>query len=155
MHRSRQTHRRGSFSRRVASQSDEENRRYTARGEVRSAYFKNCDLAVPGSPRSSTLMSPRIRCFASTFSLSFSPPIDSNWPPNSAIAIAIFTSAWPKSDGAIELRRRRSNSGSAANPRIYARFPAAIQRPARPRATARCSPSRPSSATRCWPRLRC
>ena len=50
------------------------------------SYFKNCDLAVPGSPRRSTFMSPRNLCFPSTF---FS------WPPNIARAIAVFISSWP------------------------------------------------------------
>ena len=56
---------------------------YTARGDVFSTYLRNCDLAVPGSPRSSTLMSPRMRCFPLT---SFS------CPPNmeSAIAVLMF-----------------------------------------------------------------
>ena len=48
---------------------------YTARGEVRSAYFRNCDLAVPGSPISNTLISPRIRCLPVTFSLSMMFPL--------------------------------------------------------------------------------
>ncbi len=32
---------------------------YTAMGATRETYFRNCDLAVEGSPSSSTLMSPR------------------------------------------------------------------------------------------------
>ncbi len=32
---------------------------YTATGATFSTNFNNCDLAVPGSPRSKTLMSPR------------------------------------------------------------------------------------------------
>lgn len=51
-----------------------------------SSYLRNCDLAVPGSPRRSTFISPRSLCFPSTF---FS------WPPNIARAIAVFMSSWP------------------------------------------------------------
>lgn len=36
---------------------------YTQRGNVFSTYFRNWDLAVPGSPRIRTFMSPRILCF--------------------------------------------------------------------------------------------
>ena len=34
----------------------------TTRGPVFSTYLRNCDLAVPGSPHNSTLMSPRTLC---------------------------------------------------------------------------------------------
>lgn len=35
----------------------------TALGAIFSMYFKNCDLAVPGSPQMRTLMSPLTLCF--------------------------------------------------------------------------------------------
>ena len=54
----------------------------TALWLVFSTYFKHCDLAIPGSPRMSTLMSPRMRCWpAATFCT----------PPNMAIAMDVFT----------------------------------------------------------------
>mmetsp|Transcript_48038 Transcript_48038/g.109107 ORF Transcript_48038/g.109107 Transcript_48038/m.109107 type:complete len:326 (+) Transcript_48038:268-1245(+) len=55
---------------------------YTARGAIFSEYLRICDLAVPGSPRSSTLMSPRMRCLLFTFL---------GQPPKRAMATAIFT----------------------------------------------------------------
>ena len=36
----------------------------TALGAIFSTCFKNCDLAVPGSPQSNTFISPRIVCFS-------------------------------------------------------------------------------------------
>ena len=75
-----------------------------------------------------------------------------NCPPKRAIAIAIFTSLCPKIEGAIELSKRRSNSGSAASARIYTRFDSSTQRLVRPRERAHCFPSRPSKARRYWPR---
>ena len=59
---------------------------YTARAAVFSTYFRNWDLATPGSPSSRTLMSPRIRCFpVETFSC----------PPNMESASAVLMCEWP------------------------------------------------------------
>lgn len=60
---------------------------YTAMGAVCDANFRNWDLAVEGSPSSSTLMSPR-RCVPSGMRL--------RAPPNSSAAIAFLISACPK-----------------------------------------------------------
>ena len=38
----------------------------TTRDAVFSTYLRNCDLAVPGSPQTSTLMSPRTLCLPPT-----------------------------------------------------------------------------------------
>mmetsp|Transcript_574 Transcript_574/g.1322 ORF Transcript_574/g.1322 Transcript_574/m.1322 type:complete len:241 (-) Transcript_574:592-1314(-) len=59
---------------------------YTALGAVASAYLSIWLLAVPGSPRTRTLTSPRMRCLSSTF-LGTAPKRD--------MANAIFTCSWP------------------------------------------------------------
>ena len=82
---------------------------YTARGAVFSTYFRNCDLATPGSPSISTLMSPRTRCFMLMF---FSQP------PNMASASASFTWSWPYTEGAMERRTRCSTRGLRAMSRM-------------------------------------
>ena len=56
----------------------------TGRGAIFSKYFKNCDLAVPGSPQRSTLMSPLILCL---------PPGSFGSPPKSVKAIALLMSS--------------------------------------------------------------
>eukprot|EP01139_Manchomonas_bermudensis_P009913 Amastigsp_a339685_11.p3 type:complete len:141 gc:universal Amastigsp_a339685_11:833-1255(+) len=57
----------------------------TARCAVFSTYLRNCDLATPGSPMMSTLMSPRMRCRAISLAS----------PPNIASAIAVLTVRCP------------------------------------------------------------
>mmetsp|Transcript_54617 Transcript_54617/g.119137 ORF Transcript_54617/g.119137 Transcript_54617/m.119137 type:complete len:232 (-) Transcript_54617:1589-2284(-) len=56
---------------------------YTARGDTFCTYLRNCDLAVPGSPRRSTLMSPRMRCL---------PLMSLACPPKSESAIDVLMS---------------------------------------------------------------
>lgn len=59
---------------------------YTARGDVFSTYLRNCDLAVPGSPSRSTLMSPRMRCL---------PLMSLPTPPNMDSAMLVLMSSCP------------------------------------------------------------
>ena len=59
---------------------------YTHLWNTCSTYLRNYDLAVPGSPKSKTLMSPLILCF---------PPISLDSPPNIASASAFLTYWWP------------------------------------------------------------
>ena len=56
---------------------------YTAMGATFSTNLRSCDFAVPGSPRSSTLMSPRSRIPSGRIFLD---------PPNNRQAIAFFIS---------------------------------------------------------------
>ena len=68
----------------------------TAMGATRSTNLSNCDLAVPGSPRRRTLMSPRrLRPSGSRL----------REPPKSKEAIHFFTSSKPKMDGAMDLQK--------------------------------------------------
>ena len=71
--------------------------RLRLRGRWRSGlggmHLRNWDLAVPGSPSSKQLMSPRMRCLPCT---SFCTP------PNIESAMAVLMSSWPKMEGAME-----------------------------------------------------
>jgi len=58
-----------------------------------ATHLRNWDLAVPGSPSSSTLMSPLRRCF---------PVYVLSCPPNMASASARLMSSCPKMDGAMD-----------------------------------------------------
>ena len=59
---------------------------YTERCDVASTYLRNCDLAVPGSPSTRTLMSPRMRW-----------PLSNSLgePPNMDRASDALTCGWP------------------------------------------------------------
>ena len=81
---------------------------YTARFAVVSTYLRNWDLATPGSPSSSTLMSPRRRWVPSAL----------RCPPNKANAMACLTFSWPWMDGAILLINRRAMCGSRERDKI-------------------------------------
>ena len=85
---------------------------YTARCAVFSTYLRNCDLAVPGSPSSSTLMSP--------LSLAL-PATCFSWPPKSASASASLMSSCPWMLGAMLAAMRRPTRGSRASSEIAAR----------------------------------
>jgi hypothetical protein len=67
---------------------------YTEIGATLSTNFKNCDLAVDGSPRSSTLISP-LNLIPSGSLL--------GEPPKRRHATAFLISSYPKIDGAILL----------------------------------------------------
>mmetsp|Transcript_17266 Transcript_17266/g.42642 ORF Transcript_17266/g.42642 Transcript_17266/m.42642 type:complete len:227 (-) Transcript_17266:744-1424(-) len=82
---------------------------YTHLDAVFSMYLRNCDLAVPGSPRSSMLMSPRRRVLPLTI---FSCPL------KSAREIPVLMSSWPWMDGAMDLTTRWQIRGSRLRRRI-------------------------------------
>ena len=66
---------------------------YTDLEKIFWIYFKNWDLAVPGSPKSNTLTSPRILCF---------PWGSFGTPPNNDTANAFLINSFPYIEGAIE-----------------------------------------------------